>query len=134
MKKTVLFLCTHNSARSQMAEGLLRLLYGNRYEAFSAGVEPTHVHPAAIQVMNEIGVDMSNHRSKSIEEFQEKTFDYVVTVCSHAKETCPFFPGKQVLHQGFDDPAAFASSSDETIQKFRNIRDEIHEWIKQTFQ
>ena len=134
MKKTVLFLCTHNSARSQMAEGLLRLLYGNRYEAFSAGVEPTRVHPAAIQVMNEIGVDMSNHRSKSIEEFQEKTFDYVVTVCSHAKETCPFFPGKQVLHQGFDDPAAFASSSDETIQKFRNIRDEIHEWIKQTFQ
>ena len=91
MKKKVLFICTHNSARSQMAEGILRTLYGDRYEAYSAGTQPTKVNPYAIKVMSEIGIDISNHRSKSAEEFRGKEFDYVVTVCDNVKEACPFF-------------------------------------------
>ena len=105
-KQKVLFICTHNSARSQMAEGLLNALYGDRYEAYSAGTQPTEVNPYAIKVMAEMGIDISKHRSKSVEEFRGKKFDYVVTVCDHAKETCPFFPGgEKYLHQGFKDPS-----------------------------
>ncbi|MCX6664794.1 MAG: arsenate reductase ArsC [Euryarchaeota archaeon] len=125
MKKTVLFLCTHNAARSQIAEGLLRNIYGDRYEVNSAGLLPTSVHPFAITVMKEIGIDISVHRSKSMEEFREKNFDYVVTVCDNAKEGCPFFPGKKIIHKGFTDPL--------DIDDFRRVRDDIKQWITDIF-
>jgi arsenate reductase len=133
MNQKVLFICTHNSARSQMAEGLLRTLYGNRYEAYSAGVEPLSVNPYAVEVMKELGIDLSTHRSKSIEEFQGMMFDYVVTVCNHAKETCPFFPGKRILHKEFDNPSSFDGSVEEILVMFRRIRDEIKDWIINVF-
>ncbi|MFW6131792.1 MAG: arsenate reductase ArsC [Candidatus Aminicenantaceae bacterium] len=125
-KKKILFVCTHNTARSQMAEGLMNSLYGNEYEAASAGTEPTTINPYAVQVMSEIGIDISNHRSKSIYEFTEQKFDYVITVCDHAKETCPFFPGgMKRLHFSFEDPASFKGNKADTLSFFRRIRDEI---------
>jgi arsenate reductase (thioredoxin) len=133
MKQKVLFICTHNSARSQMAEALLRTLYGNYYEAFSAGVEPSSVNPYAVEVMKELGIDLSTHRSKSIEKFQGMIFDIVVTVCDNAKEACPFFPGKKVIHKGFDDPATLNGPIEDTLDVFRRVRDEIKDWIKKTF-
>ena len=133
MKQKVLFLCTHNSARSQIAEGFLNALAGDRYEGYSAGTEPSHVNPAAIRVMAEAGVDISLHRSKSVKEFQGTTFDYVVTVCDHAKETCPFFPGKTILHKSFRDPAAFKGTEESILQEFRQVRDKIADWIENTF-
>jgi len=134
MKKKVLFICTHNSARSQMAEGILRTLYGDRYEAYSAGTQPTKVNPYAIKVMSEIGIDISNHRSKSAEEFRGKEFDYVVTVCDNAKEACPFFPGgKTYLHKGFKDPSEFKGNENEIVAEFQRVRDEIKRWIEETF-
>ncbi len=125
MKKTVLFLCTHNAARSQMAEGLLRNMYGDSYEVYSAGIQPIDVHPFAIAAMNEIGIDISMHSSKSIEEFRGRLFDYVVTVCDHAKESCPFFPGETIIHKGFSDPS--------DIYDFRCVRDDIKQWITDIF-
>lgn len=133
MRKTVLFICTQNAARSQMAEGLLNALSGDRYDAYSAGVTPTAVNPHAIRVMAELGIDISMHRSKSIEEFRGYTFDYVVTVCDSAKEACPFFPGETILHQSFTDPAGFSGSDDEILNGVRQVRDEIQDWIEQTF-
>jgi len=133
MKQTVLFLCTNNSARSQMAEALLRTIYGNYYETFSAGITPTQVNPYAVEVMKELGIDLSTHRSKSIEEFQGMMFDYVITVCNNAKEACPFFPGKHILHKNFDDPSIFDGSIEEILAMFRRVRDEIKEWIIGTF-
>lgn len=133
-KKQVLFVCTHNSARSQMAEGLLNSLYGNKYTAYSAGIEPTIVNPYAIQVMSEIGIDISKHQAKSINEFMEQKFDYVIAVCDHANETCPFFPGGlKRLHQSFEDPASFKGEEDEVLSAFRRIRDEIKDWIAEEF-
>lgn len=133
-KKTVLFVCTHNSARSQMAEGLLNFLYGNEYQAFSAGTEPSTVNPYAIQVMSEIGIDISKHHSKSTNEFIGQNLDCVITVCDHAKETCPYFPGgKKRFHQGFEDPAAFKGTEENTLSTFRKIRDEIKDWISNFF-
>ena len=133
MKQKVLFICTHNSARSQIAEGLLRTLCGNRYESYSAGVQPTEVNPYAVEVMKELNIDISMHRSKNIEEFRGMIFDYVVTVCDNAKESCPFFPGKIVLHQGFEDPVGFHGNRERTLEIFRRIRDEIKIWITETF-
>lgn len=134
MKKKVLFICTHNSARSQMAEGLVNARYGDRFEAYSAGIEPTRVHPLAIKVMAELGIDISHHRSKSIEEFLGQEFDYVVTVCDHAKETCPFVPGaKEYLHAGFPDPAAAEGTEEERLAAFRQVRDAISAWLEKTF-
>jgi arsenate reductase len=133
MKQTVLFLCYHNAARSQMAEGLLRSLYPDRYEAFSAGVKPTQVHIYAIQVMKEIGIDISHQRSKSIEEYRGRMFDYAVTVCDQTKQSCPFFPGKTVLHRGFVDPVDNMGSQEEMLAGFRRIRDELKVWIVETF-
>ena len=130
MKKRVLFICTHNSARSQMAEAFLNSHYGDRYEAHSAGTEPTNVNPYAIKVMGEIGIDITNHRSKSIEEFRDENFDYVVTVCDHAKESCPFFPGEKIIHKGFEDPSEFKGTEEEILVKIRRVRDEISAWIK----
>ncbi|MCX7795356.1 MAG: arsenate reductase ArsC [bacterium] len=133
MKERVLFICTHNSCRSQMAEGLLRYLYGDIYEAYSAGLEVTEVNPYAIKVMKELDIDISNHRSKSIEEFRGIMFDYVVTVCDSAREKCPFFPGKKVIHKSFEDPAEFVGREDEKLEIFRKVRDEIKDWIIKTF-
>lgn len=132
-KKTVLFICTHNSARSQMAEGILNALYHDTYQAFSAGVSPSYVSPYAVEVLKEIGIDISDNRSKSIKEFQGSQFDYVITVCDNAKETCPFFPGKKILHKGFTDPATVDGSIDEILDTFKRVRDEIIAWIKKEF-
>lgn len=133
-KKKVLFICTHNSARSQMAEGLMNYLLGDYYSAYSAGTKPTLVNPFAIEVMMEIGIDISNHRSKSVVEFKGEKFDYVVTVCDTAKENCPFFPGaKEYIHQGFEDPSFFKGSDKEKLNKFREIRNEIKNFIFKKF-
>ncbi|PKG31283.1 arsenate reductase ArsC [Methanoregula sp.] len=134
MKKKVLFICTHNSARSQMAEGYMNVKYGDRYEAFSAGTEVTRVHPMAIEVMKEIGIDISGHRSKLIDEFFGKGIETVVTVCDSAQKACPFFPGAQeVIHQSFTDPSAFKGSDEEVRAGFHRVRDEMIRWIDATF-
>ena len=134
MKKKVLFICTHNSARSQMAEGLLKSLAGDRYEVFSAGTEPGAVHPYAVRVMAEIGVDISLHRSKSVDEFAGHPIDMLITVCDHAKESCPIFPGgAQKIHQSFQDPSALTGSDENILTGFRHIRDKIRAWILDTF-
>ena len=126
MKPKVLFLCTHNSARSQMAEGLLRDLAGDRFEALSAGTEVTRVNPFAADVMRELGIDLSGHRSKSIDEFEGETIDYLITVCDSAKEACPYFAGaKNRIHWSFPDPSAATGSDDEKRAVFREIRDQI---------
>ena len=133
-KKRVLFICTHNSARSQMAEGILRALYGDRYEVYSAGINPTGVNSYAVKVMAEIGIDISQHTSKSIEAFKRIPFDYVITVCDKAKEACPFFPGaKRLIHKGFQDPSQLVNPPLEVLAYFRQIRNEIYDWIKTTF-
>jgi arsenate reductase len=133
-KKKVLFICSSNSARSQMAEGLLRFLYADRYEAYSAGVKSSTVNSYAIKVMEEIGIDISAHRSKSIEEFRGMKFDSVVTVCDRAKETCPFFPGaKKYVHENFENPSEAKGTEDEILTVFRRVRDEIRDWLEKTF-
>jgi arsenate reductase len=132
-RELVLFVCTHNSARSQMAEGILRQLHGDRFEAHSAGTIPTSVDPRAITVMAEIGIDISNQRSKSVSEFYGKNIDYVVTLCDDAKQTCPFFPGgKEYIHRGFADPVD-NSRSEEDLTSFRQVRDDIRDWISRVF-
>ena len=133
MKEHVLFICTHNSARSQMAEAFLREMYGNRFEAKSAGIDPKGVHPLAVDAMREIGIDISGQRSKSLLEFRDESFDVVVTVCDHARESCPFFPGKIIMHQSFQDPVSPESGEGEVLERFRTVRDEIKQWIKKTF-
>ncbi len=134
MKKKILFICTHNSARSQMAEGYMNAKYADLYEAFSAGTEATRVHPMAIAVMQEIGVDISGHRSKLLDEFFGKGIETVVTVCDSAQGACPFFPGaKKVIHQSFPDPSSFKGSDEEVRAGFRKVRDEIIRWIDATF-
>ena len=133
-KQKILFICTHNSARSHMAEGLVNAFYGDRLEAHSAGTEPSEVNPLTIRVMAEIGIDISGHHSKGVEDFLDQDFEYVVTVCDHANETCPFFPGgKERIHRGFQDPAAVEGNEDEKLAVFRRVRDEIHNWVKETF-
>ena len=132
-KKKVLFICTHNSARSQMAEGLLRNLYGSKYEVYSAGTNPTKINPFAVKVMKEKGIDISNQYAKNLSEFKNANFDYVVTVCDNAKETCPYFPGEIVLHRNFEDPSKYNGKEEEKYRLFRKIRDEIENWIKNKF-
>ncbi|HRH41693.1 MAG TPA: arsenate reductase ArsC [Pyrinomonadaceae bacterium] len=131
-KKRVLILCTGNSARSQMAEGLLRHDRGDEFEVESAGVAPGKVRPEAIEAMGEIGIDISHHRSKSADEFVGQNFDYIITVCDNAKETCPVFPGKaERIHQSFEDPPPESVGDYESrIEIFRRVRDEIKEWLK----
>ncbi len=126
MRQRVLFLCTHNSARSQMAEGLLRHSAGDRFDVFSAGTEATRVHPLAIEAMREIGIDISRQRSKKLDEFLDQPFDFVITVCDQADEACPIFPGaRKRLHWSFDDPSKAGGSEQERLRAFRAIRDEI---------
>ncbi len=130
-KKRVLILCTGNSARSQMAEGLLRHDGGGRFEVESAGTHPSSVRPEAVEAMREIGVDISAHRSKSVDEFEGQDFDYVITVCDNAKENCPVFPSKtERLHWSFDDPAAAAGNDEERLAVFRRVRDEIRSRLR----
>lgn len=128
----VLFLCTGNSCRSHMAEGWLRKLGGAAFEVFSAGSKPAgHVHPLAIQAMQEVGVDISRHRSKSLEEFIGQPFDYVITVCDNAREACPAFPGAaNQLHWGFDDPAHAPGTEEKKRRVFRRVRGEIENRIR----
>lgn len=131
-RKRVLILCTGNSARSQMAEGILRHDGGEGFEVHSAGVKPGSVRPEAIRAMSEIGIDISGHRSKSVDEFAGQEFDYVITVCDNARETCPVFPGKaNPIHRSIEDPPPpGVKSAEETIAVFRRVRDEIREWMK----
>ncbi len=125
-RRRVLFLCTHNSARSQMAEGLLRHLAADRFEVYSAGTEATSVRPEAIEVMAELGVDISGQQSKTIDGYLDEPFDYVVTVCDDANEACPVFPGaKNRLHWSFRDPSQSTGSDEERLRAFRGVRDEI---------
>ena len=133
MKKKVLFLCTHNSARSQMAEGLLRKLNGDYYEVFSAGTEPATVNPYVMRVMAEVGIDLSAHRSKHLSEFSGQEMDFVVTVCDNAQANCPYFPGGVVVHHSFSDPSQFHGSDEEIMAGVRVVRDAIKKWIIEYF-
>jgi len=130
-KKRVLFLCSGNSARSQMAEGLVNHLLGDRWEAYSAGTAPTgHVHPLAIQAMAELGIDISRQRSKSVDEFRDTNFDLVITVCDQAAQNCPLWLGPgQVKHMGFPDPAAATGSEAERLEVFRQVRDGLYQEV-----
>lgn len=131
MKSSVLILCTANSARSQMAEGLLRHDHGDRFTVESAGARATLVRPEAIAVMQEIGVDLTTHRSKSVDEFAGTKFDYVLTVCDNAREACPVYPGHaNRIHHNFDDPAAVEGSEAERLDAFRRVRDQIRSYFK----
>jgi arsenate reductase len=130
-KKRVLILCTGNSARSQMAEGLLRHDAGDRFEVESAGTRPSHVRPEAIAAMNELGIDISGHRSKSVDEFAGQQFDYVLTVCDNARESCPIFPGQTArIHHSFDDPAEAKGTDEERLAVFRRVRDELRAYLR----
>jgi len=130
MKGRVLILCTGNSARSQMAEGLLKHDAGDRLEVESAGTKPGRVRPEAIAVMKELGIDISGHRSKHVNEFQGQSFDYVLTVCDNAKESCPVFPSDaKRIHNAFEDPAAFQGTEEERLAVFRRVRNQIRDYL-----
>jgi arsenate reductase (thioredoxin) len=130
--KWVLFICTHNSARSQ-AEAFLNKLCGDKYKAESAGVTPTQVNPYVVKVMAEIGIDLSRHRLKSIIEFQTKTLNYVVTVCDSTREACPFFPREKEIRKSYPDTATFEGSEEEVLSKVRFVRDDIKDWVVKSF-
>lgn len=133
MKKNIMFLCTGNSCRSQMAEGFARKYWGHSFNIFSAGTKKHGMNPRAVKVMMEAGVNISSHSSKTIEELPSVFFDYVITVCDHAYENCPYFPGGKVIHVGFDDPPALTkemSDEEEILNVYRRVRDEIHKSIK----
>ena len=130
-RKRVLILCTGNSARSQMAEGLLRDIAGDKFEVASAGVAPSQVRPEAVAVMSEIGIDISGHRSKSVDEFTGQSFDYVITVCDNANKQCPMFPGKtERIHWSVEDPAADKGDEQAKLTVYRRVRDELRERLK----
>lgn len=134
MKKTVLFLCTANSCRSQMAEGIANHFWGNKIEAFSAGTQASSVNPMAIEVLKEIGIDITKQRSKNLSEFDGQKFDYVITMCGDANETCPLYiGGTKKTHIGFDDPAKATGTKDEMMREFRRVRDEIREKLTTFF-
>jgi arsenate reductase len=133
-KQRVLFVCTHNSARSQMAEGWLRHLAGDRYEVSSAGTEPGGVNPLATQAMAEVGIDLAGHRSEHVDQYLDPAADYVVTVCDSAKEACPYVPAReQVIHHSFEDPSAAEGTDAERLAVFRRVRDEIRAWLEAAF-
>ena len=134
MKKKVLFLCTHNSCRSQMAEGLVNHDLGDRIEAFSAGTEATRVNPLAAKVMAEIGIDLSGHSSKTLDQFATESFDFVITLCGDANEKCPlFFGGVERLHMGFEDPSRLPGNEEEVLPEYRRVRDEIRQAMQKFF-
>ena len=133
-KTSVLFVCTHNSARSQMAEGLLRDRYGDQYDVYSAGTERTHVRPLATAVMEEVNVDLSDHHSKTIDDLGDRTFDVVVTVCDAAREACPYLPAEEEnLHRSFEDPSSAQGTDEERRAVFRRVRDALADRIDETF-
>ena len=126
----MLFLCTHNSARSQMAEGLPRRFAGDRFEVVSAGTEATHVRPLAVRAMDELGIDISGQESKTLKQYLGQPFDYVITVCDEANEACPFFPyARQRLHWSLPDPAAAEGTEEECLEVFRSVRDRLSDHI-----
>ena len=132
--KSVLILCTGNSARSQMAEGLLKSLTAGKFEVESAGTKPSVVRPEAIAALAEIGIDISGNRSKSVAEFSSRGFDYVLTVCDNAKENCPYFPARtRVVHRSFDDPADAVGDFDSRVTEFRRVRDQIRDYFESEF-
>lgn len=133
-KKNVLFICVHNSARSQMAEGIFRHLFEEKCGVYSAGSDPRRIHPISVKVMAEIGIDISKHRSKSLKEFEGQEMDYVVTVCGDGNVACPFFAGgKEYVHQSFEDPSACKGTEEEKIEQFRVVRDELKKWLEQFY-
>lgn|SRR5512139_643678 len=128
-KKSILVLCTGNSARSQMAEGILREQFGDRFEVYSAGTHPSIVLPWAIEALAEIGIDISHHRSKSVDEFAGREMDYVLTVCDNARQNCPYFPAKtKLIHHAFEDPAFVPGDDEARLAAFRRVRDQIREY------
>jgi len=130
MKKKVLFLCTGNSARSQMAEGLLLHLRDNEFEVFSAGVDPKGVHPKAVQAMQELGIDITKQKSKHIDDLPAKEFDYIITLCDDAAQNCPVLPGTgKRMHHGFSDPSPVQGSEQDVLEAFRKVRDELKQFI-----
>lgn len=132
MKRRILFLCTHNSARSQMAEGLLRSLGNEQFEVFSAGTEATFVRPLAIKAMSELGIDISGHQSKTLDRFLNEPLDEVITVCDTAAETCPVFPGAlKRRHWSLEDPSKAAGTEEEQLAVYRRVRDELRSRIEQ---
>lgn len=134
-KKRVLFLCNHNAARSQIAEGLLKSLYGEYYDVESAGNDPSHLSMYATRVMADIGVDISHQRSKSMEEFEGVEFEYIVTLCGGSGEVCPvFLGGKNHIYKSFKDPKSLKGSEEDKLLVFREVRDELKVWIEETFQ
>ena len=135
IKPKVLFVCTQNSCRSQMAEGLLRHDARDLFEVFSAGTKPSQVRPEAIAMMRELGIDISGHRSKSVEEFTGQHFDYVITVCDNAQESCPVFPALTTrIHWSIEDPAAVEGSEEQRFEAFRRIRDELRRRVRDFIQ
>ena len=133
-KKSILILCTGNSARSQMAEALLKHIRGNEYNIYSAGTDPGTIRPEAIAAINELGLDMSGYHSKSVDEFVGKEIDYVLTVCDNAQETCPHFPGAtKTIHHSFEDPAAVEGDEETVLDAFRKARDEINLYFAEEF-
>ncbi len=133
-KKKILILCTLNSARSQMAEGLLKHICQNEFEIFSAGTKPSIVRPEAIKVLAEIAIDISKNRSKSVDEFADKDIDYVLTVCDNAKENCPYFPAQtKLIHHSFADPAEIKGDENTRLSAFRSVRDQIQEYLSGSF-
>lgn len=137
-KKRVLFLCTGNTCRSQMAEGFLKKFAGDRFEVFSAGISPGQVNPLAIKVMSEIGIDISRQRSKSVQEFSGQKFDYVITLCSSARQTCPVFPGVyENIHWDLEDPALAWGTEEERLLVYRRVRDlikkHLENWLGKKF-
>jgi arsenate reductase (thioredoxin) len=134
MRQKILFLCTHNSARSQLAEGLVNGLLGRTYQAFSAGTDPSTVNEYAVKAMMEIGIDISHQYAKSSDQFLDKEFGYVITLCDHAMEVCPYFPGgRQVIHKGFDDPTAVEGNPSDKLAAFRKTRSAIQKWLLEKF-
>ncbi len=134
MSQKILFLCTHNSCRSQMAEALANHYLGDRCQAFSAGTEATRVNPLAIRVLTELGIDTTPLRSKTMDEFAGQNFDHVVTLCGDANEKCPlFFGGVQRIHHGFEDPSRLNGNEEDVLLEFRRVRDEIKNWITDYF-
>lgn len=134
-REQVLILCTANSARSQMGEGLLREMAGERFDVYSAGASPSSVNPFAIAAMRERGIDISSHRSDHLDQYLDKAFDYVITVCDHAAESCPVFPGRALrIHWSFPDPVAVSGADDEVLASFVKVRDgleaQFREWLE----
>jgi arsenate reductase (thioredoxin) len=131
-KKSILVLCTGNSARSQMAEGLIRHEFGDRFEVYSAGTEPSIVRPEAIAAMADVGIDITGHRSKSVDEFEGVKIDYVLTVCDNARENCPFFPAQtKLIHHAFEDPAAVEGDEETRLGAFKRVRDLISGFVRE---